>query len=126
MSMQTTENMNKVFEYINLDYLDMMADGDDEMKKVMLGMLFEEMPVELEKMKQLCNDGSWQDLSSACHKMKSTLSFVGNDVMTNTNKSLEIKSHEGTETETFAGMVDTLIDMWPKVKVELQGVHDAL
>ena len=36
MSMQTTENMNKIFEHINLDYLDMMADGDNEMKKVML------------------------------------------------------------------------------------------
>jgi len=126
MSMQTTENMNKVFEYINLDYLDMMADGDNEMKKVMLGMLFEEMPVELEKMQELCAANSWQDLSGACHKMKSTLSFVGNDTMTNTNKTLEIMAKEETETESFSGMINTLIEMWPKVKVELQGVHDAL
>ncbi len=126
MSMQTTEKMNMVFEYINLDYLDMMADGDNEMKKVMLGMLFEEMPLELEKMQQLCNDSKWQELSGACHKMKSTLSFVGNDTMTNTNKTLEIMSQEETETESFPAMINTLMEMWPKVKVELQGVHDGL
>lgn len=126
MSMQTTEKMNKVFEYINLDYLDMMADGDDEMKKVMLGMLFEEMPVELDKMHELCTTSNWQELSAACHKMKSTLSFVGNDTMTNTNKTLEIMSKEETETESFPDMINTLIEMWPKVKIELQGVHDGL
>ena len=121
-----TNQMNKTFEYINLDYLDMMADGDNEMKKVMLDMLFEEMPVELEKMKSLCQKNDWQELSSVCHKMKSTLSFVGNDTMTNSNKTLELMSKAENETESFPGLVDTLMDMWPKVKVELQQVHNTL
>jgi len=104
----------------------MMADGDNEMKKVMLDMLFEEMPLELEKMKTLCDQGNWNELSSVCHKMKSTLSFVGNDVMTNSNKTLELMSKSETETESFPDLVNTLIEMWPKVKVELTEVHNSL
>ena len=89
-------------------------------------MLFEEMPIELEKMQQLCTASEWKELSGACHKMKSTLSFVGNDTMTNTNKTLEIMSMEETETESFSALINSLIEMWSKVKVELQGVHDGL
>ncbi len=126
MSIETTNQMNKVFEYINLDYLDMMADGDNDMKKVMLGMLFEEMPEELEKMQQLCQAKDWQELSSVAHKMKSTLSFVGNDTMTNANKTLEVMSKAETETESLAEMVTTIVEMWPKVLNELKGVHDNL
>ena len=126
MSMENTKEMDKVFEYINLDYLDMMADGDNDMKKVMLGMLFEEMPEELEKMQQLCEAKDWQELSSVAHKMKSTLSFVGNDEMTNANKTLEIMTKSETEAESFSGLVNTIVEMWPKVLVELQGVHDSL
>lgn len=125
MSMETTQ-MNKVFEYINLDYLDMMADGDNEMKKVMLDMLFEEMPIELEKMKSLCAQGEWNELSSVSHKMKSTLSFVGNETMTNSNKTLEVMAKAETETETFLGLINTLIEMWPKVKGELTVVYNTL
>jgi len=126
MSMETTDQMNKVYEHINLEYLDMMADGDNEMKKVMLGMLFEEMPLELEKMQNECATEQWEELSSTCHKMKSTLSFVGNDSMTNANKTLEVMAKAATETESFPDLVQTLVDMWPKVKVELQAVHDGL
>lgn len=118
--------MNKVFEYINLDYLDMMADGDDDMKKVMLGMLFEEMPLELEKMQQACTDENWAELSSICHKMKSTLSFIGNETMTNSNMTLELKSKEVTETNTFQALIDSIVETWPKVKTELEEVHNSL
>lgn len=124
--METTTQMNKVFEFINLDYLNMMADGDDEMKQVMLGMLFEEMPLELVKMTEQCAASDWAELSATCHKMKSTLSFVGNEVMTKANTTLEILSKTGEDAETYPEFIQTLHDMWPKVKQELQEVHDGL
>lgn len=126
MSMQTTEQMGKVYENINLDYLNMMADGDDEMKKVMLGMLFEEMPLELERMQQECEAGNWTELSAVCHKMKSTLSFVGNPQMTEANQIMEVLSKSGEDINTFPGYITTLQEWWPKVLAELQEVHDSL
>jgi len=124
MSMQISNTMSETYEHINLDYLNMMADGDAEMKKVMLGMLFDEMPEELEKLEKLCSEGNWEELSSVAHKMKSTLSFIGNDEMTNANSVLEVKTKTGEDADTFPGLVNVLITMWPKVKVELQKEHD--
>ncbi len=122
----STETEMKVYEYVNLDYLNMMADGDDEMKKVMLAMLFEEMPLELVKMTELCAAGEWTELSAACHKMKSTLSFVGNKDMTEANSILEILSKTGEEPESYPGFLQVLHDVWPKVKGELQQEHDGI
>ena len=118
--------MDKVYEHINLDYLNMMADGDDEMKKVMLSMLFEEMPIELDKMSTECQAGNWEALSAICHKMKSTLSFIGNPQMTEANKTLEILSKTADDTDTYPGYIATLQEWLPKVKVELQVVHDSI
>lgn len=126
MSMETTTQMNKVFEYINLEYLNMMADGDDEMKKVMLSMLFEEMPIELETMASLLAKEDWTELSAVCHKMKSTLSFVGNEAMTKANTTLEILTKTAEDTDTYPELLDTITQTWPKVLVELKEVHDSL
>ena len=63
----------KTYKYINLDYMDMMSDGDDSMKKIMLEMLLEELPQEVKKMAELLEQENWGTLSSVSHKMKSTL-----------------------------------------------------
>ena len=49
----------KTYEYINLDYMDMMSDGDASMKKVMLEMLLEELPAEMDKMKACQEESKW-------------------------------------------------------------------
>ena len=90
---------DQTYAYINLEYMDMMSDGDDGMKKVMLEMLLEELPLEVEKMNNLAAESNWTDLGAVSHKMKSTLSFVGNENMTNANRDIEMicKSGEGLE-----------------------------
>jgi HPt (histidine-containing phosphotransfer) domain-containing protein len=84
---------------INLDYMDMMSDGDADMKKVMLEMLMEEIPQELQRMREAHASADWNGLASVSHKMKSTLAFVGNDAMTSANKELESigKTQDGTD-----------------------------
>jgi len=111
---------------INLDYMDMMADGDVDMKKTMLEMLLEEIPVELTKMREVAQANNWGQLSSVSHKMKSTLSFVGNDTMTNANKELEQigKTQEGTE--KVNELITLLETTSATVLVELQKVFDTL
>lgn len=47
---ETTTPMSKEkFKFIDLGYLEMMSDGDDSMKKVMLEMILKEIPEEFEK-----------------------------------------------------------------------------
>jgi len=116
----------KVYNFINLDYLDMMSDGDLEMKKVMLDMLFEELPAELAKMRELADSGEWKELSSVAHKMKSTLSFIGCDAMTTANTDIEtICNHDG-DTSTIAGKMEILESNLDKVMPELKMEHAKL
>ena len=81
--MQT--NYSEQPSLINLDYMKLMSDGDSVMMKMMLAMLLEELPIEIQKMKESLETGNWEEMRALCHKMKSTLSFVGNDLLTESN-----------------------------------------
>jgi HPt (histidine-containing phosphotransfer) domain-containing protein len=110
----------KIYKYINLDYLEMMSDGDDSMKKVMLEMLLEELPQEVSKMTNLLEQEDWENLASVSHKMKSTLAFVGNDELTNANKQIEEITKSVPSKDTLDELVKILESLYPMVIVELQ------
>ncbi|MFK7809667.1 MAG: Hpt domain-containing protein [Saprospiraceae bacterium] len=111
---------------INLDYMDMMADGDADMKKTMLEMLLDEIPQEVIKMREVASANDWEQLASVSHKMKSTLSFVGNDAMTNANKELETigKTQEGTD--RVNELIEVLETTSAPVLVELKKIFEEL
>jgi len=111
---------DNAYQYINLDYLELMSDGDLGMKKIMLEMLLQELPEEIQKMKDLQLIANWEDLSSVSHKMKSTLAFVGNDTMTNSNKVLEKMAKNKDNVDQASDLINTLSDLYKLVVVELQ------
>jgi len=114
--------MNKSgYQYINLEYMEMMSDGDDSMKKIMLEMLITELPEELQKMTNCIASSNWEEMCSVSHKMKSTLAFVGNDSMTTANREIEslTKSASGGM-PTVSNHMTTLNDLCPGVVEELK------
>jgi len=100
--------MNTVQTIIDLSYLEMMADGDDFMKKTMLDMLLEELPSELEKMREAFVARDADQLHQVAHKMKSTLAFVGNDSMTVANAGIERIGKEASSLQRAATPLATL------------------
>ena len=105
---------------INLDYLRLMADNDDEMIQTMLAMLLEELPEEIGKIRAMCEAGNWAELTRVSHKMKSTLAFVGNDEMTSANKELERITKYKTELKFAPSLVAVLDAHLPRVMNALQ------
>jgi HPt (histidine-containing phosphotransfer) domain-containing protein len=105
---------------INLDYLRLMADNDDEMIQTMLAMLLEELPAEMDKIRTLCQAGNWPELSRVSHKMKSTLAFVGNEEMANANKELERITKHKTDLKFVPSLVAVLDAHLPRVIIALQ------
>ena len=104
----------KTFKFINLDYMDMMSDGDADMKKTMLEMLFEEVPEEMNKMKECHESKKWEELGDISHKMKSTLAFVGNTAMTDANSAIEKNlKHEELNTELVNENMKILMELYP-------------
>ena len=114
------------YKHINLSYLEMMSDGDDSMKKIMLEMLLEELPQEIEKMEELCQNSNWPDLSSVSHKLKSTLAFVGNEEMTNKNKKVELYAKELEHLDQIPELVASLKASYPAALEELKQVAESL
>ena len=116
----------KVYQFINLDYLDMMSDGDIEMKKVMLDMLFEELPQEISKMRTLTDASDWNEMKAVSHKMKSTLSFVGCDDMTTSNSEIESICKAGTGTEEVTTLLAVMENKLDSVMAELKMEYDRI
>ncbi len=119
-------NNTALYQHINLDYMDVMTDGDPDMKKMMLDMLLKELPKELENMKSLVQQASWEDLGKASHKMKSTLAFVGNDLMSNSNKEIEQLAKTETNTAKIPDLLKTLEASFQNVVRELENAISEL
>lgn len=114
--------MNTNFQFIDLSYLDLMSDGDDDMKLTMIEMLLEEVPVEMQKMNDLYQAGDWKELREVSHKMKSTLSFIGNSAMTEANKKVEDIAKDVNGLEELPALLGTLLNIYPKALEELKSV----
>lgn len=100
---------------INLSYMDLMADGDDLIKKVMLEMLLEELPTEFEKILQAAHKQDFDLLRRTSHKMKTTLSFVGNQSLSEANTTIERIARYHTNLDTLSDLLTTIEHIYPTV-----------
>ena len=108
------------YNFINLEYLNGTTGGDDEMLQTMLEMLTAEIPEEIEKMNVLLREQNWQDLFQVSHKMKTTLAFVGNETMTESNRRLEHITRHQIDLPEVEGLVAQLTEISEKVIEELK------
>jgi HPt (histidine-containing phosphotransfer) domain-containing protein len=103
-----------------------MSDNDHDMKKTMLLMLLDDLPYSIDQMKEHLSRSNWQDLRAVAHKMKSTLSFVGNDQMSLTNRQIEQIAIWQNDLELLPGLISSLGAMTYNVLPELESELEKL
>ena len=108
------------YNYINLDYLDTMTGGDEEMKSEMLSMLIVEIPDELAKLQAATAASDWEEVFQISHKFKTTLSFIGNEDLVNTNKTVEHCSRHRIDVAEIPAMIAEITEKIPFVMAELE------
>ena len=108
------------YNYINLDYLDTMTGGDEEMKSEMLSMLIVEIPDEMAKLQAATAASDWEEVFQISHKFKTTLSFIGNEDLVNTNKTVEHCSRHRIDVTEIPAMVAEIAEKIPFVMTELK------
>ncbi len=108
------------YKYINLEYLEILSEGDDEMTKTIIDMLVTEIPTECEKMKDCIQNKEWDELFVIAHKMKSTLSYVGNDSMISANAQIEHSTRHKQNFDIIPDKLETMLSLAPKVVEELK------
>lgn len=123
------ENMNNTElpkATIDLSYMDLMADGDNDMKKIMLELLFEEPLEEIQSMYQMSKDDNLSDIKKVSHKMKSTLAFVGNDELTNTNVTIETIAKTEKDLDKLPNLIHNLDKLYQGALVLLKEEYGKL
>jgi len=106
--------------YINLSYLELMADGDQDMKKTMIGMLLEEPLRDIEKMQEMTDVMNFDQIQAISHKMKSTLAFVGNEKLTALNKAVETKAQSESDINAIKEDLKAIRALYDHAIVELR------
>jgi HPt (histidine-containing phosphotransfer) domain-containing protein len=114
------------YKYINLEYLELMNEGDLEMTNIILNLLINEIPTELTKMTEALESNNWDEMFSLSHKMKSTLSYVGNESMIEANKQIEHSTRHKQNYDLIPDKMNTLNSLCSKVVEELNEAKHAL
>jgi HPt (histidine-containing phosphotransfer) domain-containing protein len=104
----------------------MMTDGDTDMKQTMLEMILEEIPQEVKKMRDCANNSDWKNLNEVSHKFKSTLSYIGSEVMNDANLIIEQASKTNENLEDLDRQLTILEQNEPLVLQDLRNALDTL
>lgn len=106
-------------KYIQLDYLELMTQGDTEMKATMMEMLADEIPTEILKMRDCATEQNWAEIREISHKLKTTLAFTGNEAMQTANREIEMLAKSNTDCERIPELLIILEELYPFVVEEL-------
>jgi HPt (histidine-containing phosphotransfer) domain-containing protein len=87
--------------------------------QTMLDMLIAEIPEEMDKMQQCVATSDWNEVFQISHKMKTTLSYIGNEEMIAINKQLEHNARHREHIDLIPSMVEKLCTMSVSVVDEL-------
>ncbi|MCO6477898.1 MAG: hypothetical protein J5I94_14805 [Phaeodactylibacter sp.] len=83
------------YRYIQLDYLDKMAGGDEEARQELLRILVDDLEKAGPKMRALWERQNHTELQWLCHHLKTTFPFVGNEQLASANRELEQHLRQG-------------------------------
>lgn len=123
---QHTSDQPTTNSIINLSYLDLMADGDELLKQLMLEMLLDELPTEIEKMSIYFEAASWKELRGVSHRMKTTLSFIGNQELSDINAHIEYYVKHQIHLEELPNLIGKINALLPALMQALKAAYAQL
>lgn len=113
-------------ESIDLSYMDLIIDGDKEMKIEMLQLLMIEPKEEIKKLWELLAMNDYDSIAKVCHKMKSTLAFVGNDTLTNINFEMNRIADSKINKEELKDLITLFETLFSKLLIQINNEYQKL
>lgn len=112
--------------FINLEYLHSLVGDDEETKQTMLSLMLEELPEEIGHIRTAWKARDLKAIHNASHKLKTSLSFVGNEEMTQANLQILKIAKEGLDTSPLPDLIAVLERTLPKVLAEIKSLLNGL
>jgi hypothetical protein len=91
--------------YINLNYLESMADGDPVIIKEMKDIFIAQVPVFIENLNKYLKEGRYIELGKEAHKAKSSVMIMGMNDLSKDLKTLQLATIAGTNEESYPSFV---------------------
>ncbi len=104
--------MEKNYSFIDLGYLELMSDGDAQMKSILLELLLKEPEEQLKQMQEYLTAKNWEALQFAAHKLKTSFPYTGYTSLIDRNVALDaiLKSKlNGQTPDNFEEEVTTML-----------------
>lgn len=92
----------------NVRYLQNITDGNRALMAEIIGLFIEEVPLGIDKMKNLCKLKDWSGIKKVIHKIVSNYKIVGIDDYEDALKSLEVDLEKGVNCESYLDRINDL------------------
>ena len=89
------------FKYINTEYLEMVAGGDFDLLKELIGMFRDQVFEFNTELKELYGQYDYKALGNLAHKAKSSVAIMGMDSLANMLKTFELEAKDGRNSEKY-------------------------
>lgn len=113
-------------EKINLEYINNIADGNNDLIKELIEIFISQVPVFISDMNTNYQKQDWKYLSAVAHKAKSSVDIMGLAAMKKKLKRLEIDAQKGINTDEYKEIIDEFIITCENAIIDAQKAIDKL
>jgi len=119
-SASTTKVSKNRFEYVNLNYLESIGEGDSKFLNELLELFKQQMPILLQQLTDALSNKNYAELSGIAHKAKSSVAMLGIAELVKDLQTLEIKAKKAIEVDTYPAIVEKFGTISKKVLNEIK------
>jgi HPt (histidine-containing phosphotransfer) domain-containing protein len=98
------------YKFINMDYLEMVAGGDPELLKELIGMFRDQVAEFNSEMNLLLREKNYYALGNLAHKAKSSVAIMGMDSLANMLKNFELQAKDGKYIDKYESYISRFMN----------------
>ena len=93
------------YKFINTEYLEMVAGGDPELLKELIGMFRDQVYEFNAEMKVLLSQKDYTALGNLAHKAKSSVAIMGMESLATMLKNFELQAKDGRNIDRYESYI---------------------
>jgi len=93
------------YVYIKTEYLEMVAGGDSDLLKELVGMFKDQVAEFNHSMKAFFEEKNYKALGNLAHKAKSSVAIMGMDSLANMLRTFELQATEDKNSDMFESYI---------------------
>lgn len=114
------------FKHINLEYLNEMSEGNQDLVRDLITMFIRQVPIFNDQLENYYQSGDYMSLGKLAHKIKSSVAMMGISELTTDMKVLEDMAKRGINAEKYPQYISKFKAVTHEAVDELQVILEQL